>query len=614
MSSEIAKERIRKALSAFGVLYLAYLVVVNVLLVTGAIPRLLRAATEDANLELERAFSVIPFRIELRGLSLRIEDSNIQFLLVVPEGRAWVNPLHLFAKTVRFSGVRGDGVRYWFRHKVSDLSDPVTARRVASYPPIPGVAPVPLFAIGPRRPPLTDAEYNLWSVHITDVDVNASELWFQEFRYTGPARVSGAFRLKPIRRLWVLPGRVRLQGGALLVGKRTVVPSLQGTLDVHVPDFDLEPVTGREPFLFIDAKLSLRAEQTDLPLDSYGVLDAFSSETLLEADLSFVRGVLQGGSSASLRGPFEGQTRALQVSGNGSAGLLVRVPGAVESTLSISRGTATLTTPRLNADLLGLALGLTFELENLAANPILKEGNARAESVAVQDIGALAPLLGLHAARGRVAATLQGTIGPAQALAGSIRLGATGIELASKTHRFNADIQASAGYASDSLSQAGTFSHVVVDVPFSVKAENGLTEASHLQVTSDALSWRNRGTGKGASMDIHATDRKAALLNAFLKTQGFAGQFLSSQGAMDLYARLDARPGGTDICVKALRTGAVNGTGKVTLIEGVPHGIGWLSVNGLGLGLVVDGEDISVSPFRSRQWLTDQLGNSTTCL
>jgi hypothetical protein len=131
---------------------------------------------------------------------------------------------------------------------------------VAALPPIPEFEDPPLRCADAPIPPLDEAHYNLWTVHMEDVDVGATELWTQMFRYEGEARIRGAFRLRPAKRLWVGPAEATLTNGKLSTGPHDVLRGMEGTLTVKVDDFDTEPVHGMEPFKFIFARFKLAGQ------------------------------------------------------------------------------------------------------------------------------------------------------------------------------------------------------------------------------------------------------------------------------------------------------------------------------------------------------------------
>ena len=140
--------------------------------------------------------------------------------------------------------VRGDGVVFRIRHRVA----PERAARpeVAALAPIPEFETPAVFEATVPKPPISDQEYDLWTVELGDVDVGVSELWVQQFRFRGSARAHGAFRLKPARSLWVGPAELELGSGRLSAGAETVAENLEGRIDCQVSPFDVRVPEGRQ--------------------------------------------------------------------------------------------------------------------------------------------------------------------------------------------------------------------------------------------------------------------------------------------------------------------------------------------------------------------------------
>ena len=148
------------------------------------------------------------------------------------------------------------------RHRVDPWSkhDPA----VGAFAPIPespgagGVRGVRAGATDPATP-----QYKLWTVHLDDVDAEATELWVQAFRYRGKGRARGEFELKPARRLWVGPASLELQSGLLSAGAYRVASGLHGRIECTVHPFDVRAPVGMAVFRYISAHILLAAPELD---------------------------------------------------------------------------------------------------------------------------------------------------------------------------------------------------------------------------------------------------------------------------------------------------------------------------------------------------------------
>lgn len=220
------------ALFAFEIIYV---IAANVILQTHLLDKEVTGSTPGLFLKIGSGWTVLPGRVHAKNVELRFEDYNVQFSIALEEGVVDIALLQLPAKIFHLTRVRATGVTYLFRHKVK--SGEGLERRLALYPKIPGYADPPLF-VGENEPPLSDEEYNLWTIHVEDVDARVKELWFLEYRFTGTARARGSFRLVPERDAQTELCKLSLDG-TLRTGEVTVASKLQGwlyaKLDRHDP-------------------------------------------------------------------------------------------------------------------------------------------------------------------------------------------------------------------------------------------------------------------------------------------------------------------------------------------------------------------------------------------
>lgn len=250
-------------IAALGVLAIGvvYLTVANLLLGGNVIQREASSDPDSLLLTTGRAWTLWPGRVHVRDLILRFQDSNVQMYMTLEEGTVDVNLWELSRKSFHATRVRGSGVRFWFRHKTSDPE--AGGGRYAAYAPIPGFESLPLRTFGPPRVELTDKTYNLWTIELDDVTATARDLWFMEYRSRGAARASGAFRLKPMREVWVDAG-MTFEPSLLTLGARTVAKDFHGTLGVKVPNFDVRVPAGLDVLRQVSVDLGLAATVEDL--------------------------------------------------------------------------------------------------------------------------------------------------------------------------------------------------------------------------------------------------------------------------------------------------------------------------------------------------------------
>ncbi|HYQ02691.1 MAG TPA: hypothetical protein VER96_28660 [Polyangiaceae bacterium] len=239
---------------------LIYLIGANLFLNLGWLP-LAFSGTNDVNATISGGWSVIPGRVHVRDLRFIFHDHNVQFSLDMRRASLVVHLSELPRKVFHASHLRGEGAVYRMRQRIDPWKthDP----DVGTYPPIPEYATPAVFEARVPEPELSDAEYNLWTVHIDDVDARVSEVWVQAFRYRGAGRVRGQFQLKPARNLWVGPALLELEPGLLTAGAYHVAEGIHGQIDCIVHPFDVRVAKGFGPLRYISARVRLDSPTFD---------------------------------------------------------------------------------------------------------------------------------------------------------------------------------------------------------------------------------------------------------------------------------------------------------------------------------------------------------------
>lgn len=247
------------AVVVLAALEVLYLVAAHALLWTGQFERWGKSDT----FLLEHGFSWTPWpgRVYVRELRIRHEDYNVQMELEVPRARVDIELAALAKQTFHARHVRASDVRVHFRHKVRTIEG--KEGRIAAFAHIDGFADPPLY-VGAQEPPLDDAHYNLWTVHLEDVDARVSELWMLEYRYRGSARAEGSFRLVPQRGFRLEPSTMQLDSGTLSVGPAEVASGVSGDIRCTVEQHDPRQVTGLQVLRSISTRLKLSLDVHDL--------------------------------------------------------------------------------------------------------------------------------------------------------------------------------------------------------------------------------------------------------------------------------------------------------------------------------------------------------------
>ena len=291
---------LRVAAIALVALELVYLLVANLALSTGLVRNAISAYPESMLLTHGRAYTVLPGRVHVSDLSMRVQDRNIQFLLTVGHVRVDVDLVALLRRRFDGNHVRCEGVSFRFVHKVRDAEG--MEARLAAYPPIPGLARPALFQVPPPPEPTKEEIDELWTVRLDDVDVGLREIWFLEHRWEGSGRATGRFELSPVRRLRVGPAELTLDGGDLRAGPHVVSKDLHLRLGATVESFDVQALDGMQVFRPVSGTVKLEAKDFSPALLALYVpgLTARGAGSLV-ADLRLESGRLGSGARVDLK-------------------------------------------------------------------------------------------------------------------------------------------------------------------------------------------------------------------------------------------------------------------------------------------------------------------------
>lgn len=298
-------------------LELSYLAAGNALLRTQLIQRAVNGA-DGFHLEFARAHTWWPGHAHVEGVSLRVEDYNVQFEIAIDSAELDIALGQLPFKKFLITRLEAEGTRFRMRHKLITVGD--DAERVAAFPPIRGFADPPYY-VGIRPPAIADAEYDLWQVKIENVNARVRELWVMEYRFVGAGEASGSFVVKPARWVQVEPARLRLDDGRLTLGSHLVAEHVKGHISCDIPDMHVQETEGVQVLRDISTSISLSLEQGSLDfLSAYlarlgNVSYAGRGDWRIEANVQ--RGVVQPGSHVSLRAaPLRARYDSLVVAGD----------------------------------------------------------------------------------------------------------------------------------------------------------------------------------------------------------------------------------------------------------------------------------------------------------
>ena len=303
MSISVGRKLLKTGLAAgiaLVVLELVYLLAANLALSTGFVRRAVSAYPESVLLTHGRAYTVLPGRVHVSDLSLRLQDGNIQFHLTVDQVRVDVGLLALLRNRFHGDHVRCEGVSFRFVHRVRDAKG--MEARLEAYPPIPGLPRPALFQVPPPPRPTEEEIDALWTVRLDDVEVTLRELWFLEHRWEGKGHAKGRFELSPMRHVQVGPAELLLEGGLLRSGPHVVSEDLHLQIDATVDRFDVQALDGMKAFRPMSGAVKLEAKDFSPALLALYVpgLTARGAGNLL-VDLKVESGRVGSGARADLK-------------------------------------------------------------------------------------------------------------------------------------------------------------------------------------------------------------------------------------------------------------------------------------------------------------------------
>jgi hypothetical protein len=175
------------ALAVLATVEVAYLAAGNLLVATPLLERLLDRKPEKRRVEWDRAWTVVPGRVHLRGFRLRVQNRPTQWLLTLDRATATIDLPALTRRGFHLTSLDGDGLTFRLRRRLDTRPETGAAQEAA--PPIPGLANPP------ARPPeevYGRPEGPGWRIELDRVTVTGvREIWIDEHRVTGDGRLTG---------------------------------------------------------------------------------------------------------------------------------------------------------------------------------------------------------------------------------------------------------------------------------------------------------------------------------------------------------------------------------------------------------------------------------------
>jgi hypothetical protein len=200
------------------------------------------------------ARSLLPGRLRFDTLVLRSRDSNIEWEARLEGALVRVRLSDLLRRRFRAVSVRADALSFRLRERLERPE--ATPARLSRYPPIAGFGEPPLR--DPPAPPAPPGDP--WRVVVDDLRVGlVREIWIDSWRWTGEARVTGGFFLRPGIEAEVFPSELAVGQGTLHWGEGTVSRETIGSVRAALPRFDTQAYPGNEVWKIMSGAASLRS-------------------------------------------------------------------------------------------------------------------------------------------------------------------------------------------------------------------------------------------------------------------------------------------------------------------------------------------------------------------
>lgn len=258
----------KKYWALFAALLLIYPVVVSAALWSGLVEKILKS--EDLRVEIEKpAYSIIPGDFHLKSVKVYM-NGDTQFTLFADDIHARVDIIPLLRRTFSLSWLSAENVK--FRMRVQQEKEAAEAPRTLAFPPLDGLPGVNTKSEDEGGK--TEEREASWTVHLEDLRVGVSELWFFEYRYLGAGELKGGFERGPSV-LRVSTSVQQLGPGKLLYGEKHVIShNFRGHVQAEIPKVNPSEHADLSFFDFVNADIDLKADIVGLEHISDYIPDA----------------------------------------------------------------------------------------------------------------------------------------------------------------------------------------------------------------------------------------------------------------------------------------------------------------------------------------------------
>lgn len=260
--------RARRVLLVCLVLWLGYVVGVNLFINSDLLPRLATPHPERTKISWERAWTVVPGLIHVRGFKLRSHTRGILWTLEIDRGRAFFNLFALPFRTVHIVLPRASGIDF-----VLGSADTVLPRKTKKKPGM-----------------------KIRISHARAVGIRTMRIG--EMAIDGSVRAGGSFSTQARGSLTMKGAWLKVDSGAIRYGEKTLATGLRIGGRASIDRFVPSEHRGESLLPFLVARIRVGGEVGDLSflnvlLQSTKSVSFGGGSGRLDADLRLTRGVVE---------------------------------------------------------------------------------------------------------------------------------------------------------------------------------------------------------------------------------------------------------------------------------------------------------------------------------
>ncbi|MDP2273966.1 MAG: hypothetical protein Q8K32_24710 [Archangium sp.] len=296
------KKLFRIVIGALIALLALYYGGVNAVLASSYGEKLLNVDPALFQIRYDRAWTLIPGEIEVRGFKLSTQDHLVQFMVTADRVHGDLHLLTLANLHFHATDIEADGVIVHIRPRVEAGSE--LEKYLGDLPLIEGYESAMITKEEKARPlgPLLLLDFERLTIH------HLREVWIERQRYNGDAELTGSMLYKPFSRLALRDVRFS-DANARLAVEPHLIPIERIGLHVDLEEIDLAHTTF-DSLRSLTAQLQLSATVEPRFLNGYltnvkglSTLRASGVEGPLEVDVKIEEGVISDDSKLSFSTP-----------------------------------------------------------------------------------------------------------------------------------------------------------------------------------------------------------------------------------------------------------------------------------------------------------------------